>query len=64
MEQEKTIDRLFQELNGILEDMNQEDVSLEQSFALYQSGVQLLKTCNEKIDRVEKQLIVLDGSEA
>jgi exodeoxyribonuclease VII small subunit len=64
MEQDqKTIEMLFQELNGILADMNQDEISLEESFALYQNGIQLLKVCNDKIDRVEKQLMILDGSE-
>lgn len=29
-------------------------------FAYYYRGMELLKTCNDKIDRVEKQIQVLD----
>lgn len=37
--------------------------SLEKSFAMYQKGVALLKSANESIDRIEKQVKVLDDDE-
>ena len=36
------------------------DITLEESFALYNEGMQLLKQCNETIDAVEKKVQVLD----
>ena len=41
-----------------------EDISLEQSFHVYEKGMKLLRECNEKIDRVEKKVLELnsDGS--
>ena len=37
---------------------------MEKSFEIYQAGMKLLKKCNESIDRVEKQVLVLqeDGT--
>ena len=41
-------------------DMEKSDITLEESFALYNEGMQLLKQCNETIDAVEKKVQVLD----
>ena len=35
--------------------MEKSDITLEESFALYNEGMQLLKQCNETIDAVEKK---------
>ncbi|BCJ95711.1 hypothetical protein acsn021_32800 [Anaerocolumna cellulosilytica] len=59
MKEEKTLETAFQELNEIILKLEQEDISLESSFELYQEGMKLLKYCNSSIDKVEKQLIVL-----
>lgn len=52
---------LFTKLEGLIKEMEKEELSLEDSFAMYQQGVALLKCCNQKIDRVEKQIMILDG---
>ena len=51
---------LFQQLNHIIEQLEQEEISLEDSFRLYQTGMKLIKTCNASIDKVEKKIIVLE----
>lgn len=58
--QEFGIDDLFSELNDVIQNLEKEDVSLEDSFAYYHKGMELLKSCNDKIDRVEKQVQMLD----
>ena len=35
--------------------------ALEESFTVYQKGMELLKYCNESIDKVEKKVLVLNG---
>ena len=42
-----------------MEALEKPDVSLEDSFTLYQEGMKLLKACNDSIDKVEKELIIL-----
>lgn len=42
-----------------LEKLEGKDISLEDSFALYQKGMELVKTCNSKIDTVEKKMITI-----
>ncbi len=56
---EKTLETAFEELEEVLKKLEEEDITLEESFDLYQEGMKLLKYCNKSIDKVEKQLIVL-----
>ncbi len=56
---EKNLEVSFEELNQIINNLEQEDISLEQSFQLYQEGIALLKHCNKELDMVEKQLMIL-----
>ena len=42
-------------MDGIVEKLESRDISLEESFTLYQKGMELLKQCSSKIDRVEKK---------
>lgn len=59
-EQEKSLEMAFSELDVMLEKLADRDVSLEESFAVYAEGMKLLKYCNEKLDRVEKKMLVLN----
>ena len=59
---EQTLETVFEELDGIVADLEKEDVSLEESFQLYHKGMDLLKVCNEKIDAVEKKMMILDDN--
>ena len=38
-----------------------QDISLEDSFVQYKKGMELLKVCNEKIDAIEKKVLILNG---
>lgn len=53
------LEESFEKLNQILEELEKPEISLEDSFTLYQEGMKLLKTCNDSIDKVEKELIIL-----
>lgn len=54
------LEEAFAKLDSIMEQLEQEQISLEDSFQLYQQGMKLLKQCGDSIDRVEKQLLVLE----
>ena len=53
--EERTLEEVFSQLDTVIQDMEREDISLEDSFRLYHEGMQMLKICNEKIDTVEKK---------
>ena len=60
-EKKKTLEQSFEELESIIESLEQEDISLEDSFLAYNKGIKLLKECNDSIDKVEKKLVVLSN---
>lgn len=58
--EEQTLEEVFAQLDRIVNQLEGEEVSLETSFQLYHEGMDLLKKCNEKIDAVEKKMLILD----
>ena len=56
----KTLDELFTEVESKIGSLENDDLSLEDSFERYKSGMELLKMCNERIDRTEKQVLEIE----
>ncbi len=56
---ERSLEENFKGLEEILERLESEDISLEDAFRAYSSGMELLKLCNDQIDRVEKRVLKL-----
>ena len=44
----------------MLEKLADKDVSLEESFEVYTEGTKLLKYCSDKLDKVEKKMLVMN----
>lgn len=59
-EKKKDLSEIFTDLDTLLVKMEGEE-SLEKSFAIYEKAVSLLKEANSSIDRIEKQVRILDG---
>ena len=57
---EFNLEEAFLQLNQTIENLEREDISLEESFIEYQKGMELLKQCNDAIDKVEKKVLVLN----
>lgn len=60
MGKELTLEQTFEKIENLIEQLEQDDISLENSFKAYQEGMKLIKSCNDKIDKVEKQVLVLN----
>lgn len=58
--QEMTMEEALKELDGIVECLESREISMEDSFALYQKGMELLRQCGSKIDTVEKKMLKLN----
>lgn len=58
--EELSLEEMFAQMESIIGEMEKGDVKLEESFRLYNEGMQLLKKCNETIDTVEKKVLVLE----
>lgn len=58
-EENLSMEQTFAQLDELIEKLESPQISLEQSFQAYEEGMRLLKLCNDSIDRVEKQVLVL-----
>ena len=57
---EQTIEETFAQLEEIIRSLESGESSLEEAFQHYENGMKLVKSCNEKIEKVEKKIIVLE----
>lgn len=58
-----TIEENLARLDEIISKLDNKDTSLEDAFKEYESGIKLVKECNDVIDKVEKDVITLNGGE-
>lgn len=54
-----SLEENFARLEETISRLEEEDISLEDAFRAYSQGMQLLKRCNDQIDRVEKEVLKL-----
>lgn len=64
MAKEKNLEESIKEIEGIVERIENGDVSLEESIQLYKDGVKILNSCNKKLDKIEKELIIIKDTDA
>lgn len=57
---EVTFEEMMDSLDVCVKKLESDEISLEDSFHVYEQGMRLIKECNEKIDRVEKKVLVFD----
>jgi len=59
-----TLEEMLEALEECVERMEQGNLSLEESFETFKSGMELVKNCNDSIDKVEKEVVKLmdDGT--
>ena len=55
----RTIEETMEELEAIIEKMEDRESTLEESFACFERGMKLVKECSQRIDKVEKRIMVL-----
>ena len=56
-----TIEETFAALDALIDQLESGKGSLEDAFKNYEEGMKLVKSCNEKIEKIEKQILVLSG---
>ena len=59
-QEQRSLEENFSELEELIEQLEAEDISLEDAITAYSKGMNVLKQCNEQIDRVEKQVMKLN----
>ena len=58
-QEEYTLETAFSKLNDIVKRLDSGTQSLEEAFASYAEGMEMIRLCNAKIDKVEKQCLVI-----
>lgn len=56
----ESLEEGFAQVEEMLAKLEEADISLEDAFFLYEKGMKKLKECNDKINSVEKNLLVLN----
>ncbi|MCR5704815.1 MAG: exodeoxyribonuclease VII small subunit [Eubacterium sp.] len=59
MEKNNTIEENFEEIQNIITAMQGEEMTLNESFEQYKKGLELVKNCNDQIERIEKEMQVI-----
>ena len=62
IENTMTIEETFAALDALIDQLESGKGSLEDAFKNYEEGMKLVKSCNEKIETIEKQILVLSGT--
>ena len=62
MAKSQKFEESFGKLEELISQMESGNISLEESFKLYNEGIKLIKNCNSQLDKVEKQIVVLNTS--
>lgn len=50
----------FEQLEDIISKMQSDRITLEQSFELYNKGLGLVQDCNNQIEKIEKQIKIIE----
>ena len=53
------IEEKFEEIDKIIGSLEANEVTLDESFELYKKGMDIIKDCNKEIEKVEKQIVIL-----
>ncbi|MCR5791469.1 MAG: exodeoxyribonuclease VII small subunit [Lachnospiraceae bacterium] len=57
---ERNLEECLRELEETIRTLEESELPLEESFRLYQKGMELVRICDGKIDRVEKKVLKLN----
>lgn len=57
---EDSLEEGFAQIETMIAQLEQTDISLEDAFHIYEKGMKKLKECNDKIERVAKQMLILN----
>ncbi len=55
------VEESFSAIDELIGSLENGEGSLEEAFRDYEEGIRLIKSCSEKIDRIEKQMIILQN---
>ena len=60
--EEMGLEERFAAIELILDQMEDENVTLDESFELYKKGMEQMKAANQALDQIEKAMLVMNES--
>lgn len=60
LQEEQTLEAAFARLDEMIAVLENRETSLEDSFCVYQKGMELIKKCSEKIEQVETKILLMN----
>lgn len=60
---EISMEEMLRQVDQIIKDLQTGELSFEENLATYQRGTELLKECSGRLEKAEKELIVLEVDE-
>ena len=57
---DKSLEELFAQAEELIGHMEEPELSLEDAFAAYEQGMKIIRACNNRIDRVEQKMLVMN----
>ncbi len=60
--EEMTLEEAFALLDQHINTLHDTSLPLEEAFRVYQEGMKLVKTCGDKIDLVDKQVMMINDA--
>ncbi len=60
-ENDMTLEENMKALDEVIRVLERGELTLEQSFEKYKEGMELLLKCNNSVDKVEKELQILES---
>ena len=60
MAKASNLEDTFNKLEAVLNEMEQGELTLDESFKLYNQGLKIIKDCNQQIETIEKQIKIIN----
>lgn len=57
------IEKSLKKIQEIIDSLKNDETPLNDAFVLYEQGMKEVKRCNNEIEKIEKQIIVLSSEE-
>ena len=58
-----TLEESFLQLDELIGKLEDGNVPISEAFKMYKDGIKLVENCNQQLDKVEKEIIVLNKTE-
>lgn len=62
MAKASNLEDTFNKLEAVLNEMEHGELTLDESFKKYKEGMELFNKCNTMLDKVEKQIVIIDDN--